>query len=207
MPRSLSDEEVAAFRERLCVAASRLFAENGASGVTMRGLAVELNVSAMTPYRYFHDKNEILAVLRARAFDRFSEIMEATYDRNRTDTDTIEIQASRICDSYVRFATEHPDFYKLMFDLQQPGSKDYVALSKSVQRAKKCMVLHMRAMQPSNHETYDPDTLGLVFWSTLHGIVSLELTKQLEPDVDIATMAKEASEVLVQSIGHNERRI
>ena len=33
----------------------------------MRMLAAELGVSAMTPYRYFKDKDEILSAIRARA--------------------------------------------------------------------------------------------------------------------------------------------
>ena len=50
-----------------------LFAAKGAEGVTMRELASALGVSPMTPYRYFHDKDDMLAAVRARAFDRFAE--------------------------------------------------------------------------------------------------------------------------------------
>jgi AcrR family transcriptional regulator len=39
----------------------------------MRGLAAELGCSATTPYRYFENKDEILAVVRARAFTRLAE--------------------------------------------------------------------------------------------------------------------------------------
>ena len=42
----------------------------------MRALAEDLGCSAMTPYRYFHDKQEILAAVRAAAFDRFADAME-----------------------------------------------------------------------------------------------------------------------------------
>ena len=38
----------------------------------MRELASALGVSPMTPYRYFRDKDDILAAVRARAFDRFA---------------------------------------------------------------------------------------------------------------------------------------
>ncbi len=41
----------------------------------MRQLAAELGCSPMTPYRYFKDKDEILAAVRAAAFDRFSEAL------------------------------------------------------------------------------------------------------------------------------------
>ena len=42
MPRVLSETDVADFRERLCEAAERLFAERGPDAVTMRQLAAEL---------------------------------------------------------------------------------------------------------------------------------------------------------------------
>ena len=59
MPRVLSKDDVADFRDRLCEVAARLYAVKGVGGVTMRELASALGVSAMTPYRYFHDKEEI----------------------------------------------------------------------------------------------------------------------------------------------------
>jgi AcrR family transcriptional regulator len=44
MPRVLTETDVADFRERLCAAAERLFAEQGPDAVTMRQLAAELGV-------------------------------------------------------------------------------------------------------------------------------------------------------------------
>src|ERR1700760_4149255 len=76
MPRVLTDTDVADFRERLCEAAERLFAERGPDAVTMRQLAAELGVSPMTPYRYFEDKEDILAAVRANGFNRFAEALE-----------------------------------------------------------------------------------------------------------------------------------
>ena len=62
MPRVLTPADLADFREKLIAAATRIFAAKGREGFTMRELAAELGVSAMTPYRYFQDKDEILAV-------------------------------------------------------------------------------------------------------------------------------------------------
>ncbi|MGZ6016095.1 MAG: TetR/AcrR family transcriptional regulator, partial [Phenylobacterium sp.] len=80
MPRVLSDTDVADFRERLCEAAERLFAERGPDAVTMRQLAAELGVSPMTPYRYFEDKDDILAAVRANGFTRFAIALETARD-------------------------------------------------------------------------------------------------------------------------------
>ena len=49
VPRVLTDEDVTDFRERLIETAERLFAQRGEGGVSMRLLATEVGVSAMTP--------------------------------------------------------------------------------------------------------------------------------------------------------------
>ena len=49
MPRILTDDDVADFRERLCEVATRAFVEKGPAGLNMRELAAALGVSAMTP--------------------------------------------------------------------------------------------------------------------------------------------------------------
>ena len=79
MPRVLTTTDLADFREKLIAAATKIFADKGREGFTMRELATELGVSAMTPYRYFKDKDEILAAVRADAFDRFADALEGAF--------------------------------------------------------------------------------------------------------------------------------
>ncbi len=76
MPKTLSPGDIEAFRNRLCDIAEGLFAAHGPDGVTMRQLADAMGVSSMTPYRYFEDKDAILAAVRTRAFNRFAAAME-----------------------------------------------------------------------------------------------------------------------------------
>src|SRR5271165_7146445 len=117
MSRTLSDHDVAAFRTRLCAVAERLFAEHGVEQVGIRQLAQELGCSAMTPYRYFRDKDEILAATRAAAFDRFAAALEAATSGT---ADPME-QSRAAGQAYIRFALGEPNAYRLMFDLTQPG--------------------------------------------------------------------------------------
>ena len=77
MPRAaLSQDQVDEFRDALCAAATRLFAEHGYEGVTMRALAKNLGCSAMTPYRYFENKAEIFETVRFAAADRFADAID-----------------------------------------------------------------------------------------------------------------------------------
>src|ERR1700732_3787914 len=76
MPRYLTDQDIADFRAELCKVATERFARFGYEGVTMRQLAEALGCSPKTPYRYFKDKADILATVRAEAFRKFADALE-----------------------------------------------------------------------------------------------------------------------------------
>ena len=77
MPRVVSSGEAEAFRQRLVEAAEKLIIGRKSIDFTMRELAVAVGCSPMLPYRYFEDKDDILAAVRALAFTRFAEALEA----------------------------------------------------------------------------------------------------------------------------------
>lgn len=170
MPKVLTDTDVADFRERLCAAAERLFAEQGLDAVTMRQLAAELGVSPMTPYRYFHDKDEILAAIRAAAFERFTDALEGARARGVT-----------LGDAYVGFALENPPAYKLMFDLNQPNIACYPALESAITRARGLFDLWLSDLAAEGELEGDPEQIGTMFWAAAHGAVVLELAGKLPP--------------------------
>src|SRR5215210_593953 len=76
MPRYLTDQDITDFRAELCKVATERFARHGYEGVTMRQLAEALGCSPKTPYRYFKDKADILATVRAQAFAKFADTLE-----------------------------------------------------------------------------------------------------------------------------------
>jgi AcrR family transcriptional regulator len=177
MPRVLSDTDVADFRERLCEAAERLFAERGPDAVTMRQLAAELGVSPMTPYRYFEDKDDILAAVRANGFNRFAEALETARDAHTGATAV----GSAVGEAYIAFAVEHPHAYKLMFDFNQPHVEKYPDLVTAGQRAQKTMTGYVEDALKEGLMEGDPQQLGLMFWAAIHGTVILELAGMLQP--------------------------
>jgi AcrR family transcriptional regulator len=193
MPRTLSTAEVADFRERLCDAAAKIFMEKGEQGFTLRELASALGVSPMTPYRYFHDKDEILAAVRARAFQQFAQTLEAAYAKG---TDVIS-RANGAGEAYLRFALENPGTYKLMFDMNQPEAK-YPALEEAAHRARLTMTRHIPGLIEAGMMQGDPELIGHIFWVTMHGAVTLQLTGKLDPACDMKTILDSAFAALVR---------
>ncbi|MDB5475919.1 MAG: transcriptional regulator, TetR family [Phenylobacterium sp.] len=175
MPRVLSEADVADFRERLCEAAERLFAEHGPEAVTMRQLAADLGVSPMTPYRYFRDKDDILAAVRTNGFNRFAEALE----RARDETKGARAKGAAVGEAYVSFAFEHPHTYKLMFDLNQPSETDYPDLVEAGKRARATMSGYVEDLVADGMLAGDPTQIGMMFWAAAHGAVVLELAGNL----------------------------
>ena len=177
MPRVLSEADVADFRERLCDAAERLFAEQGPDAVTMRQLAAELGVSPMTPYRYFRDKDDILAAVRTNGFNRFALALE-TARAGETD---VRAKGAAVGAAYVAFAFDHPHTYKLMFDLNQPHEADYPDLVEAGVRARETMSAYVKDLVAAGVMAGDPEKIGMMFWAATHGLIVLELAGRLPP--------------------------
>ena len=188
MPRTLSAEDIAEFREQLCAAACQLFARRGTDGVTMRALAEIMGISPMKPYHYFRDKEEILAAAMERAFNRFVAALE--------EADKIVGSARERAvakrQAYVRFALAEPDCYRIMFALPHPDLGKYPGLQAAMDRTRAVMRRSLDALVAEGVIDGDPKMLGYVFWCAMHGAVSVYLAgkldsrQQLDAILDIA---------------------
>jgi len=192
VPRVLTQDEVIEFRDRLCAVAERLFAEHGAQGVGMRQLATELGVSPMTPYRYFKDKDDILAAVRVSGFDRFSDALETAL---ASSSDAGE-QAGAVGEAYFRFALEHSAAYRLMFDLDQPTEAQYPDLVRATERAKATMTGYVRRLVEAGMLDGDVELIAHVFWASIHGLVVLHLAGKLSGPVNVEMLRDESFRAL-----------
>jgi AcrR family transcriptional regulator len=192
LPRVLTTADLADFREKLIAAATRIFADKGREGFTMRELASELGVSAMTPYRYFKDKDEILAAVRANAFNRFADELEGAF---ATQGDA-GARSQAVGEAYIRFAFSEPSSYRLMFDMTQPEEATYPDLARAAARARQTMTDYVRALVTEGYLVGDPVLIGHVFWAALHGAVVLELAGKLGAECSFETISREAFRAL-----------
>ena len=188
MPRTLSEAEITEFRESLCAAASKLFAERGTDGVTMRALAEVMGISPMKPYHYFRDKEDILAAAMTRAFNRFL----AAIERADSIEGTPQERATAKRYAYVQFALAEPDNYRIMFELPHPDPAKHPLLQTAMDRARTVMHSSLDELVALGVVAGDARTLGYVFWCAIHGAVSvyiagkLDSVEQLHEIVDIA---------------------
>ena len=183
MPRAaLSQTEVDEFREALCASATRLFAEFGYEGVTMRALAKALGCSPMTPYRYFQNKEEIFEAVRHAAADRFADAIDRAMKRHADHRKRL-IAMTR---AYVCFGLTEPDSYRIIFELdrnRQPSAnttlepRSWLLMKAALTEAIEAGVLHG-----------DPNVVGHLIWSRLHGMVALHLAGMLNLGLDLESL-------------------
>lgn len=148
----------------------------------MRQLAGELGCSPMTPYRYFRDKDAILAAVRADGFNRLSEALEVVA---RAPGDARQ-RAAASGEVYIAFAFGNPEFYRLMFDRSEPDEDGDPELAAASLRARRAMTAYVEDLVTEGVFEGDATLIGHMFWAAIHGIVMLQLAGRLSrpPDAE-----------------------
>ena len=173
MPRYLTDKDIADFRTQLCKVATERFARFGYEGVTMRQLAEALGCSPKTPYRYFKDKADILATVRAQAFGKFADALEAASKGPTSE------RGRRTSEAYLNFALKNPHAYRIMFDLEAPIDEKHPELGPQAERAARYITRGAEEMAKAGMIGDDPALFGWSMWAAIHGVVMLHQSGML----------------------------
>jgi AcrR family transcriptional regulator len=184
MPRYLTDQDIADFRAELCRVATERFARFGYEGVTMRQLAEALGCSPKTPYRYFKDKADILATVRAQAFGKFADTLEKA---TTGVTDTAE-RGRLTGEAYLAFALKNPHAYRIMFEIDAPVDEKHPELGPQAERAARYITRGAEEMAASGVIDVDPKLFGWSMWASIHGIVMLHQSGMLTHGPDYKTL-------------------
>jgi len=177
MPRYLTEQDIADFRAELCKVATERFARFGYEGVTMRQLADALGCSPKTPYRYFKDKADILATVRAQAFARFADALGAAAQGAK---DTSE-RGGRVGRAYIEFALKNPHAYRIMFDIGVPLDDSHPELAQQAERAATFITSQAEELARLGVISVDPKLFGWSMWASIHGLVMLHQAGMLGP--------------------------
>jgi AcrR family transcriptional regulator len=186
MPRYLTDKDIADFRAELCKVATERFARHGYEGVTMRQLAEALGCSPKTPYRYFKDKADILATVRAEAFTKFANALEQAAAGGK---DPME-RARRVGGAYLRFAEEHPHAYRIMFEIDQPIDHRHPDLGPPAKRSRQMITRQAEDLVAAGVVDVDARLLGWAMWAATHGVVMLHQAGMLAGGPDLRALSQ-----------------
>jgi len=172
--RKLSNEEKELTRSKLLDHAQALFVEQGYDGVSIRSIAKTAECSSMLPYRYFENKEAIFDAVRCRAFERFADEQETIALKEANPVNRIRALGQ----AYSRFADRHTNEFRLMFELSQPH-KPSTLLKKAEKRSFVTLRTALEEAVAAQQLQGDPAILAHMYWTALHGIVTLDLAGKL----------------------------
>jgi AcrR family transcriptional regulator len=198
-------------RAEIKTAALRQLAEHGVEGVSLNAIAKELGMTGPALYRYVASRDELLADLVVDAWEELAEALVHTAEQNAGASPSKRLGAIGL--AYRAWATAEPHRYRLA--VQTPLGSGELAPERVIPAAQRAMAVILEAiaglpkartpkLEPPAElraelrtwtdrvggEQLPPAVLlgGVIFWSRLHGLVSLELDRhlrsmQLDPEL------------------------
>ncbi|MDX6279110.1 MAG: hypothetical protein QOH03_181 [Kribbellaceae bacterium] len=153
-------------RGRLIVAAARELAEaEGWEAVTTRKLADKVEYSQPVLYSHFKNMDAIAAAVALEGIEELGALLsKATGLRG-------------LADAYLSFAAEHPAVYQAMF--VRPTELTFA--TGDIPPSLRAAFASLQAgVAPFAQD--DAETLTELFWSSLHGLATLQGGRRLRPD-------------------------
>jgi len=146
-------------RAAMIDAAAIVLENHGADELSLRETARRAGVSQTAPYRHFKNKQALLAAV---AGDGFRMLLEELKSAGVPYEDDPVEAVTQMGAAYIRFATEQPGRFRLMFGRDIKNRHQYVELENVTEEIADTIggVLPNPAM-------------GLGLWSTMHGLAWL----------------------------------
>lgn len=157
-------------REAILDAVEETVSEVGVRDLSLREVARRAGVSHATPGHHFGDKEGMLAAFAERGFRRLA--------------DTFTESSHGIIDgtAYVKFALDNRPYFEVMFRSGLDKTR-YEGLAESSGATYHALVSGVQSLQEAGEvPDGDPNIMALHLWSLVHGLASLLLDRQIDPD-------------------------
>lgn len=155
-------------------AALHVLERDGPGGLTLRGVARQLGISAPSIYLHFADRNALMAAALVEEFRRFDTALKAAF---ATADDPIERLYSG-CTAYCTFALAHPGAYEVLFSGRVQAAlgetEEYVTIGLDTFQT---LIDGVAATEP--HEA--AAVIAQRIWIGLHGMAALRSALPLFP--------------------------
>jgi AcrR family transcriptional regulator len=150
-------------------AARNLLAEGGLDALSMRAVAAQVGLSATAIYHWFQGKEDLVDRVVAHGFKRSEAYMRKSIED--IPAGSME-RVSALGESYIRFALENREYFKIIFAIQTPAPRhmEDVPGQGGYRVLRECVV---EAMEAGNMRRTDPDIVVLYLWSLVHGLVTI----------------------------------
>lgn len=163
-------------RQAILTAALQIAKEDGWSALTIRKVGERIEYSGPMVYEYFANKDAILQELLQEGFRQLAEMMIEVC----TSTSDFEERMLKMCDAYWQFALDNRELYQLMHGLAGVPLRG-APMTQAIQMTSKIAEgVIMDWAQSAKIVIENPLGATEIFWSILHGLVSLHLIDRVE---------------------------
>jgi AcrR family transcriptional regulator len=168
-------------KNALIKAGTEILASKGLGGLSLRQVAKQAGVSHAAPYAHFKDKQALIAAISTEGFKQLYSQIESVKKTHQAEPESLLIETAW---SYVQFALNEPDRFKLMFSSMLEKEKEYPDFVEISQDNFQQLVEIVKLCQQANIlKGGDSDLIALSVWGTVHGFVSLLLEGQISHTV------------------------
>jgi AcrR family transcriptional regulator len=185
MPKApAAPEVVEAVRERILREALFIINEEGYGSLSMRKLARRIGFTAKTIYNYYSNKDELYLMALIEGFQELTKQFQNAYGSSANPVEKLKAAVH----AYVRWGIDNKHYYNIMFSMDTPKYADYVGTRmEPVADRQNRIALEVASISASilnevaeynSSITKDEVPYRLLqLWSTLHGMVSLYISR------------------------------
>lgn len=160
-------------RQELLRCAEEHLKRNGIAKLSLRALARDIGVSQTAPYRHFEDKDALLAALATEGFERLFSVVGPSIANAHADPQEALFELGM---TYVRFAGEHTEVFRLMFGPGLQPRNQYPELFKAGREAIYTVRKLIERVYASDQLSSEEITArAQTCWAGVHGVATLTL--------------------------------
>lgn len=164
-------------KNALIKAGVEILAKDGVGGLSLRKVAKRAGVSHSAPYAHFKDRQSLIAAISTEGFRQLYDELNAAVLTQTNDPKEQLIEAAW---TYVQFAMNNTDTFKIMFSGVLEKEKDYPSFVEISGKTFERVVDIVGVCQNAGILRPGPSELVAVsVWGQVHGIISLVLEGQI----------------------------
>jgi len=159
----------------LVEAGREILTEKGTDGLSLRGVAAKAGVSQAAPYSHFKSKKALLRAIGASGFAELADNMTSNVSADDDWQETFIVYGI----TYIEFAIQNPDIYRLMFARIDPNARsdhedeNTPEPDKLDQEATRAFRLLLQLFMTRFADRKTATTLSRCAWGLVHGLSSL----------------------------------
>lgn len=168
-------------KNALIKAGADILSREGVSALSLRKVAQKAGVSHTAPYAHFADKQALIAAISTEGYKKLYEQIAQVAAQHQSDPLCRLVESSW---TYVQFALDEPDHFKVTFSGMIEKEQDYPAYVETAKQTFGLVVeIVVQCQQAGILRQGAPDLTAVTVWALIHGLVTLLLENQISHTV------------------------